>query len=87
MLDQTWTRTLCFDNGYQWILAELGKILEVLVLEYDFCGTRTRTRTRRFGTRTGTRTRGVGTRTRTRTRGSSTRIRTRGSVLVLVFRF
>jgi hypothetical protein len=37
---------------------ELGKILEVLVLEYDFGRTRTR------GVRT--RTRGVGTRTRTR---------------------
>jgi len=35
-----------------------------LVLEYDFGGTRTRTRTRRVGTRTRTRTRGVRTRTR-----------------------
>ncbi|CAF1330045.1 unnamed protein product [Rotaria sordida] len=71
---------------------ELGKVLEVLVLEYDFARTRTRTRTRRVGTRTGTRTRRVGTRTGTRTRrvgtrtGTrtrvvSTRTRTRGSVL------
>jgi hypothetical protein len=28
------------------IRAEVGEILEVLVLEYDFAGTRTRTRTR-----------------------------------------
>ena len=33
------------------MVAELGKVLEVLVLEYDFGGTRTR--------RVGTRTRGV----------------------------
>ena len=51
-------------------VAELGKILEVLVLEYDFASTRTRTRTRGFSTRTRTRTRGVRTRTGTRTRGS-----------------
>ncbi len=47
---------------------ELGKILEVLVLEYDFGRTRTRG--------VSTRTRGVSTRTRgvsTRTRGVSTR--------------
>ncbi len=55
--------------------SELGKILEVLVLEYDFGRTRTRTRTRGVSTRT--RTRGVGTRTRTRTRGVGTRTRTR----------
>ena len=53
--------------------AELGKVLEVLVLEYDFCSTRTRgistrthTRPQRVGTRTRTRTRRIGTRTRTR---------------------
>jgi len=68
---------------YRMFETELGKVLEVLVLEYDFCGTRTRTCTRRFGTRT----RGFGTRTGTRTRGSSTRIRTRGSIIVRVFRF
>ncbi len=44
----------------------MGKILEVLVLEYDFGRTRTHTRTRGAGTRTHTRTRGAGTRTRTR---------------------
>jgi len=44
-------------------LSELGKILEVLVLEHDFGGTRTRTRTRGVSTRTRTRTR-VGTGTR-----------------------
>ncbi len=53
-------------NAHYPLRAELGKILEVLVLEYDFGGTRTRTRG--FSTRTRTRTRGVGTRTRTRTR-------------------
>ncbi len=63
-------------NSHYPLRAELGKILEVLVLEYDFGGTRTRTRTRRVGTRTRTRTRGVGTRTRTRTRGVGTRTRT-----------
>jgi hypothetical protein len=52
--------------------SELGKILEVLVLEYDFGGTRTRTR----GVGTRTRTRGVGTRTRTRGVGTRTRTRT-----------
>ena len=36
---------------------ELGKILEVLVLEYDF--RRTRTRTRRVSTRIRTHTRGI----------------------------
>jgi hypothetical protein len=40
-------------NSHYPLRAELGKILEVLVLEYDFGGTRTRTR-------------GVGTHTRTR---------------------
>jgi hypothetical protein len=73
-------------NAHYPLRAELGKILEVLVLEYDFGGTRTRTRgvgtptrtrTRGVGTRTRTRTRGVGTRTRTRTRGVGTRTRTR----------
>jgi hypothetical protein len=34
---------------------EMGKILEVLVLEYDFAGTRTRTRTREVSTHTRTR--------------------------------
>jgi len=34
---------------------EVGEILEILVLEYDFAGTRTRTR--EFSTRTRTRTR------------------------------
>ena len=53
--------------------AELGKILEVLVLEYYFISTRTRTCTRRIGTRTRTRTRRIGTRTRTRTRRLGTR--------------
>ena len=53
----------------------MGKILEVLVLEYEFG--RTRTRTRRVGTRTRTRTRDFGTRTRTRTRDFGTRTRTR----------
>jgi hypothetical protein len=33
-------------NSHYPLRAELGKILEVLVLEYDFGGTRTRTRTR-----------------------------------------
>ncbi len=33
--------------------ADMGEILEVLVLEYDFAGTRTRTR--EVSTRTGTR--------------------------------
>ncbi len=42
----------------------MGEILEVLVLEYDFAGTRTR----EVSTRTRTRTREVSTRTRTRTR-------------------
>ena len=37
--------------------SELGKILEVLVLEYDF--RRTRTRTRRVSTRIRTDTRGI----------------------------
>jgi hypothetical protein len=36
--------------------AEVGEILEILVLEYDFAGTRTRTRTREVSTRTCTRT-------------------------------
>ena len=40
-------------------LPELGKILEVLVLEYDFRRTRTRTRTRRVSTRIRTHTRGI----------------------------
>ncbi len=44
----------------------MGKILEILVLEYDFGGTRTRTRTRGASTRTCTRTRRLSTRTRTR---------------------
>ena len=52
-------------------ISEMGKILEVLVLEYEFGRTRTRTRTRRVGTRTRTRTRDFGTRTRTRTRESA----------------
>jgi len=39
---------------------EVGKILEVLVLEYDFGRTRTRTRTRGVSTRTRTRTRAQG---------------------------
>ncbi len=43
---------------------ELGKILEVLVLEYDFGRTRTRTRGVSSRTRTRTRTRRVGTRIR-----------------------
>ena len=60
-------RDMCYSYS------ELGKILEVLVLEYDFASTRTRTRTRGVSTRTRTRTRGVSTCTRTRTRGSGTR--------------
>ncbi len=57
----------------------MGKILEVLVLEYDFGGTRTRTR--EVGTRTRTRTRGASTRTCTRTRKLSTRTRTRAFII------
>ncbi len=34
------------------ISAEMGEIVEALVLEYDFSGTRTRTRTREVSTRT-----------------------------------
>jgi hypothetical protein len=63
------------------IQPEMGKILEVLVLEYDFGGTRTRTRTRKVGTRTRTRTRGTSTRTCTRTRRLSTRTRTRAFII------
>jgi len=51
-------------------LTEMGEILEVLVLEYDFAGTRTRTRTRAREVSTRTRTREVGTRTCARTRKS-----------------
>ena len=45
-------------------VTELGKILEVPVIEYYFISTRTRTRTRtrRVGTRTPTRTRRISTR-------------------------
>jgi hypothetical protein len=61
--------------------SEVGKILEILVLEYDFGRTRTRTRTRGVDTRTRTRTRGVGTRTRTRTRRIGTRTCVRLSII------
>ena len=40
----------------------MAEVLEVLVLEYDFVDTRTRTR--EVSTRTGTRTRRISTRTR-----------------------
>ena len=59
---------------YLLFYTELGKLLEVLVLEYGFDRTRTRTRTRRVSTRT-------------RTRRVSTRTGTRGSVLEILDKY
>ncbi len=44
-----------YTYGCECWCAEMGEILEVLVLEYDFAGTRTRTRTQEVSTRTRTR--------------------------------